>query len=92
MKNRWTRVLPAMPVATVVGVAADDLVQKKHALLRNYPVLGHLRYLLESIGPELRQYIISEAVGVRCSFGWLSTRPEGPVRVQSVKRAPRRKR
>lgn len=48
-----------MPVAAVLGVAAYDLVQKKHALLRNFPVVGHLRYLLESIGPELRQYIIS---------------------------------
>jgi glutamate synthase domain-containing protein 2 len=59
MKSRWTRVLPAVPVAAVLGVAAYDLTQKKHALLRNFPVVGHLRYLLESIGPELRQYIIS---------------------------------
>jgi glutamate synthase domain-containing protein 2 len=59
MKTRWTRVLPAVPVAALVGVAAYDLTQKKHALLRNFPVVGHLRYLLESIGPELRQYIIS---------------------------------
>jgi glutamate synthase domain-containing protein 2 len=59
MKTRWTRVLPAVPAAAVLGVAAYDLTQKKHALLRNFPVVGHLRYLLESIGPELRQYIIS---------------------------------
>jgi hypothetical protein len=59
MKTRWTRVLPAVPVAAVAAVAAYDLTQKKHALLRNFPVVGHLRYLLESIGPELRQYIIS---------------------------------
>jgi len=36
-----------------------DLTQKQHALLRNFPVLGHFRYLLESIGPELRQYIVA---------------------------------
>jgi glutamate synthase domain-containing protein 2 len=59
MKTRWTRLLPAVPLAAIVGVAAYDLTQKKHALLRNFPVIGHLRYLLESIGPELRQYIIS---------------------------------
>ena len=35
-----------------------DLRQHKHAILRNYPVIGHLRFLLESIRPELRQYII----------------------------------
>lgn len=35
-----------------------DLRQHKHAILRNYPVVGHLRFLLESIRPEIRQYII----------------------------------
>jgi glutamate synthase domain-containing protein 2 len=59
VKTRWTHALSAVPVAAVLGVAAYDLSQKKHALLRNFPVVGHLRYLLESIGPELRQYIIS---------------------------------
>lgn len=28
-------------------------------MLRNYPVIGHLRYLLEEVGPELRQYIVT---------------------------------
>jgi len=40
-------------------VALYDLVQRKHAILRNFPVIGHLRYLLESVGPELRQYIVT---------------------------------
>jgi glutamate synthase domain-containing protein 2 len=40
-------------------MAARDLFQKKHALLRNFPVIGHARYLLETIGPELRQYIVT---------------------------------
>lgn len=35
-----------------------DLVQKKHTILRNYPILGHLRYLFESIRPEIQQYFI----------------------------------
>jgi hypothetical protein len=35
-----------------------DLLQRKSALRRNYPLLGHLRYGLESIGPEIRQYFI----------------------------------
>ncbi len=30
--------------------------QKKHALLRNYPLIGYLRYFFESIRPEIRQY------------------------------------
>jgi len=56
---RWARFLTAGSAAAVAGVAAHDLVQKKHALLRNFPVIGHGRYLLESIGPELRQYIVA---------------------------------
>ncbi len=36
-----------------------DLTQKKHAILHNFPIIGHFRYLLESIGPELRQYIVT---------------------------------
>ena len=41
------------------AVAARDLVQKRHALMRNYPVIAHARYWLETIGPELRQYIVT---------------------------------
>lgn len=37
-----------------------DLTQKRHAILRNFPVLGHFRYILEAIGPELRQYIVTD--------------------------------
>ena len=47
------------PLAAVAAVAAHDLLQKRHALLRNFPVIGHGRYLLEAIGPELRQYIVA---------------------------------
>jgi glutamate synthase domain-containing protein 2 len=43
----------------LVGVVAYDLTQKRHAILRNFPVIGHFRYLLEMVGPELRQYIVT---------------------------------
>jgi len=46
-------------LAVLLLVAIHDLVQKRHAILRNFPVVGHLRYLLEAIGPELRQYIVT---------------------------------
>ena len=36
-----------------------DIFQRKHSILRNFPVVGHLRYLMEKIGPELRQYWIA---------------------------------
>lgn len=38
-------------------VGIYDLVQKGHAITRNYPVIGHIRFLVESVRPELRQYL-----------------------------------
>ncbi|GAB6987061.1 glutamate synthase-related protein [Nocardioides pyridinolyticus] len=49
----------ALPAAALGAVAAHDLLQKRHAILRNFPVIGHARHWLESIGPELRQYIVA---------------------------------
>ncbi|MFT7579123.1 MAG: glutamate synthase domain-containing protein 2 [Myxococcota bacterium] len=46
--------------AIIVVVAIHDLVQTKHAILRNFPVIGHFRYWFEAIGPELRQYIVTD--------------------------------
>lgn len=40
----------------ILGV--HDLVQRRHAILRNYPIVGHLRFLLEGFRPEIRQYVI----------------------------------
>ncbi|MDR7290381.1 glutamate synthase domain-containing protein 2 [Mycolicibacterium senegalense] len=59
MQMNWKRILPAAPVVGIAALAAYDLTQKPHALLRNFPVVGHLRYLLEEMGPELRQYIVA---------------------------------
>jgi len=42
----------------LAALAVYDVVQRKHAVLRNYPVVGHVRYLLERIRPELQQYFI----------------------------------
>ncbi|TWE07923.1 FMN-binding glutamate synthase family protein [Rudaeicoccus suwonensis] len=44
--------------SAVAALAARDLIQRKHSILRNYPVIGHMRYLLEGIRPELQQYFI----------------------------------
>jgi hypothetical protein len=46
-------------VAALAGVVGYDLLQRRHAILRNFPILGHLRYALEAFGPELRQYIVT---------------------------------
>ena len=47
-------------MGAVAGLAVHDLLQRQHAVIRNFPVVGHLRYLLESIGPELRQYVVTD--------------------------------
>lgn len=54
----WLWVLLGL-IAFLIVVAIYDLSQKSRAILRNFPVVGHVRYLFESIGPELRQYFIS---------------------------------
>ncbi len=48
--------IPAVVFALLLVLAIYDVTQKKHAIPRNFPVIGRLRYLLESIRPELRQY------------------------------------
>ena len=53
------RTVLAGGLAAVGGLATHDLLQRRHAILRNYPVIGHARYLLEKLGPELRQYIVA---------------------------------
>ena len=46
--------------AALLTVGLYDLLQKKHAVLRNYPISGHMRYIFESIRPEIRQYFLEE--------------------------------
>ena len=43
----------------VALIAIKDVFDKEHTIKHNFPVVGHFRYLLESIGPELRQYIVT---------------------------------
>ena len=40
----------------LTGVGIIDLTQKSHAILRNYPIAAHLRFIFEAIRPEMRQY------------------------------------
>lgn len=50
--------LAAVPLCLLGLLGVADLVQPRHSVLRNYPVLGHARFLLERIRPELQQYFI----------------------------------
>jgi hypothetical protein len=51
-------IIPAAVVTAVAMTGVYDLLQRKHSILRNYPVLGHIRFLLEAIRPEIQQYFI----------------------------------
>ncbi|MFL4474546.1 FMN-binding glutamate synthase family protein [Paeniglutamicibacter sp. MACA_103] len=48
----------AVLVVLLLALGIHDVVQTKHAILRNFPVLGRMRFLLESIRPEIQQYFI----------------------------------
>ncbi|GMR07576.1 MAG: FMN-binding glutamate synthase family protein [Gammaproteobacteria bacterium] len=52
-------------VAPILLLGIYDLVQKKHTLLSLYPVVGHLRYLFESIRPEIQQYFVESDISGR---------------------------
>lgn len=53
----------------------DIFIQKRHTIKHNFPVVGHLRYWLESIGPEMRQYFVAnnreELPFNRIERGWI---------------------
>ncbi len=50
----WLAVIGAL----LAALGAYDLIQRRHSILRNYPILGHGRFMLEAIRPELQQYFI----------------------------------
>ncbi|MCK8615486.1 FMN-binding glutamate synthase family protein [Gordonia sp. C13] len=57
--SRRRSAVAAGAATTAAAVVVRDLFQRRHSLLRNYPLIGHARYLLETVGPELRQYIVA---------------------------------
>ena len=42
----------------LVWIGVYDIRQTKRSILRNYPIIGHLRFMLEFVRPEIRQYFI----------------------------------
>ena len=51
-------IAPLLLFGSLAVLGTVDLLQSRHAVRRNYPVIAHFRYMLESIGPEIRQYFI----------------------------------
>ena len=64
-------------VIVVIAIVAirDIFFQREHTISHNYPIVGHLRYWLESIGPEMRQYFVAnnreELPFNRIERGWI---------------------
>ncbi len=62
-------------LAALVFVFISDITQKKHGVLRNYPVIGHLRYYFEQLGEYFRQYFFAgdrdEMPFNRATRGWV---------------------
>ncbi|MBS9716504.1 FMN-binding glutamate synthase family protein [Pseudohalocynthiibacter aestuariivivens] len=50
--------VPALFFAALTALGVHDVTQPRHSILRNYPVLGHMRFLFEGVRPEIRQYLI----------------------------------
>ena len=60
---------PFIWVAGIFGllllIGIHDITQKQHAILRNFPIVGHFRYIFEMIRPELQQYFIESDIDGR---------------------------
>src|SRR5712664_3231795 len=94
--------LTALVVAALlVFVFIRDITQKKHSVLRNYPIVGRLRYFFEQLGEYFRQYFFAgdrdEMPFNRATRGWVYrlAKNEGgligssPRARSSPRRAPR---
>ncbi len=66
----WAWVLIALAL-----IAIRDILQRRHTISHNFPIVGHIRYILESIGPEMRQYFVAnnreELPFNRIERGWI---------------------
>ncbi len=62
----WSPVLWSLVVlGPLLALGLYDLVQRTHNVTRNFPVIGHLRYLFEAIRPEIQQYFVESDISGR---------------------------
>ncbi|MGZ5369134.1 MAG: FMN-binding glutamate synthase family protein [Aeromicrobium sp.] len=57
----WWLLLLALPLLFLSAVGLYDMLQTSHSVTRSYPVLGHGRFLFESIRPEIQQYFVESS-------------------------------
>jgi len=55
----WIGLGIGLLILIILVALYDVFFQKSHTILHNFPVVGHFRYLIESIGPEIRQYLVA---------------------------------
>ncbi|MAT85027.1 MAG: FMN-binding glutamate synthase family protein [Gammaproteobacteria bacterium] len=79
-------------ILPVAAVGFHDALQKQHTVLRNFPIVGHIRYVMERFRPEIQQYFIESnidaypveremrAIVYQRAKGELETRPFGTQR------------
>ncbi|TWV99739.1 FMN-binding glutamate synthase family protein [Chitinophaga pinensis] len=51
-----------VPVAPLIITGLVDITQKRHAIMRNYPIVGRLRYFMEDIRPKIYQYFVESDI------------------------------
>jgi glutamate synthase domain-containing protein 2 len=89
----WTAAWWSMVVfGPLILIGLRDAFQTRHTVLRNFPIIGHGRYLIESIRPEIQQYLIESnldaypvereyrSLAYQRAKGELETRPFGTQR------------
>ncbi|MDN3556585.1 FMN-binding glutamate synthase family protein [Halomonas maura] len=88
----WAWGLATLVFGGLAILGSHDLLQRRHTVSRNYPITAHLRYLLESFGPEIRQYFIQRdteevpfsreqrSLAYRRAKGTLDKQPYGSLR------------
>jgi len=64
MDSLWW-LLSLIVIIPLVVLGITDMRQTSHAILRNFPVIGHLRYVMEFVAPELHQYLVESDVDGR---------------------------
>lgn len=52
----------AIPALTLLTKAVINTLQAQHSILRNYPIVGYIRYMLEAVRPEMRQYFFESDI------------------------------
>ncbi|MFS4481761.1 FMN-binding glutamate synthase family protein [Hyunsoonleella sp. 2307UL5-6] len=66
----WLWIIVVLAIITL-----RDILQRRHTIIHNFPLVGHIRYMLESIGPEMRQYFVAnnreELPFNRIERGWV---------------------